>query len=89
MAAIQGQGPGLCHCAIPRSGNLLLLGLIYSKDHLGPENNVFCDLELVIPSLLHLCPLIFTLSFILFDGGQGLALPAVSLGEKFIRDKDL
>lgn len=62
MAAIQGQGPGLCHCAmagkpviqLPRTGNLLLPGLIYSKDHLGPENNVFCDLELVIPSLLHL-----------------------------------
>lgn len=62
MAAIQGQGPGLCHCAmagkpelqLPRTGNLLLPGLIYSKDHLGRENNVFCDLELVIPSLLYL-----------------------------------
>lgn len=61
MAAIQGQGPGLCHSAmagrpllqLPCAGSLLLPGLIYSKDHLGPENNVFfslSDLELVTPS---------------------------------------
>lgn len=42
---------------LPCTGSLLLPGLIYSEDHLGPENNVFSslnDLELVIPSLLDL-----------------------------------
>lgn len=68
---------------LPCAGSLLLPGLIYSKDHLGPENNVFSslsDLELVTPSLLDLSVLIATLSFILFDGGQGPLLPALSLG---------
>lgn len=53
MAAIQGQGPGLCHPRIARkpllpppcTGSLLLPGLIYSKDHLGPENNVLSYLN--------------------------------------------
>lgn len=60
MAAIQGQGAwvvSLCNgrqafAPTSSTGNLLLPGLIYSKDHLGPENNVFCDLEFVSPSLL-------------------------------------
>lgn len=47
------SGPRLCHCRIagkqllklPCSGSLLLPELIYSKDHLGTENNVLSYLN--------------------------------------------